>query len=157
MTCGWKLNGLLEALAMNRHEQPDKLHISWITRWKLRNAIVWKKCMERLHMLTNNLRTTSKTADLLKVWKGCYLKTSSSQLNLAFFKCLSDRTCAKTWNLCKWKYVLGTSNCASLPKYAGRKPFVTGKQAKPHCIKELKNLSVEYKRNSKAWMICSIF
>lgn len=134
--------------------------IGWLTRWKNRNNIVFKKTCEE-----------KKDADFEAAEN--YLNNFIASSNYApndiynadetglYYRALTNSTFdfkGNTVNGCKKQMqrltILLVCNMTGTDK---RRPLIIGKSKNPRCFRAVKTLPVDYYANSNAWMTSQIF
>ncbi|GFS85783.1 tigger transposable element-derived protein 6 [Trichonephila clavipes] len=133
----------------------------WLTNFKKRNGIVFKKmCEESLSVDINVCsKWQNSLSDLIKEYEPRNIfNTDETGL---FFKCLPEKTftfkkekCHGGKNGKERLTILLAVNMDSSEKIT---PLVIGKSAKPRCFKCINSFPTKYRSNKKAWMTTKLF
>ncbi|GFV50387.1 tigger transposable element-derived protein 6 [Trichonephila clavipes] len=133
----------------------------WLTNFKKRNRIVFKKMCEESSSVDINVcsKWQNSLSDLIKEYEPCNIfNTDETGL---FFKCLSEKTFTFKKEKChggkhskERLTILLAVNMDSSEKIT---PLVIGKSAKPRCFKGINSFPTKFRSNKKAWMTTELF
>ena len=142
-------------------ENPKKLNMSWINRWKVRKDIVCKTLHGEAEFVDRNGVDEWQTNCLPALLK--QFKTedifNADETGL-FYRCLPDKTQVFKNDKCAGRKLLKERLTGLVTaSIAGEKLLllVIGKSATPRCFKNIKKLLLPYESNKKAWMTAAIF
>lgn len=152
-----KANDLAEKMC-----EPFTATDGWLTRWKERHGIVFKKLHGEkqdsdLNAATDWAGTTWKTITETYTPDAIYnLDETGLYYRATPDQCMVFKSSiASAGKKMKDRItVVFTCNMSGLDKL---KPLVIGKSKAPRCFKKVKNLPVDYTSNKNAWMTASIF
>jgi hypothetical protein len=143
--------------------QPDfKATSGWISRWKSRNAISYKKCHgEKNDADTTAAHTWSSTVlpDLLESYEPCDIYNADE--TGIYYRALPDGTLTfsaqKLSGNKKAKDRITALVATNMDGSDKRPLLIIGKSKQPRCFRGIAHLPLPYTHNKNAWMTSTIF
>ncbi|GFW71693.1 tigger transposable element-derived protein 6 [Trichonephila clavipes] len=133
----------------------------WLTNFKKRNGIVFKKCAGKAQVLTLTFVLSGRTSlsDLIKEYEPRNIFNTDE--TGFFFKCLPVKNIYIQKEKChegkQSNYRLTILPAVNMDGSEKITPLVIGKSAKPRCFKGINWLPTKYRSNKKAWMTTELF
>lgn len=134
----------------------------WLTRWKNRNNIVYKKMHgESLQSDVNESQRwlSEVLPELLREY--AHADIFNADETALYYRATPDATLTfkddKVSGGKKQKTRVTVLLACNMDGSEKRRPLIIGKSKKPRCLRGVKNLPVEYKANKNAWMTSILF
>jgi len=133
----------------------------WLTNFKKRNGIVFKKICGESSSVDDNVCSEwhRKLSTLLKNYEP--RNVFNTDETALFFKCLPDKTFTFKEEKCHGgkhsKDRLTILLAVNMDGSEKLTPLLIGKAAKPRCFKGIRSFPITYRANKKAWMTTELF
>ena len=135
--------------------------VGWIERFKRRHGIALKTVSGEAAAVDHTVTNALKQHDLPSLLNEYGEDIFNADETGIFYKCLPDKSLALKGERCtggkKAKERMTALVAANMSSKEKLPLVVIGKSLRPRCMKNVKNLPVDYTANKKAWMTSSIF